>query len=333
MMSTPLRVSKRLKEKAILKEKLKRQISANKNLPKTQNILQIEQNQAPQAPTQSQQNRSIVNRISISDSSILPFKEADIEKVMKTHLANQSKIFKALQTKYTTLSEKMKLRSETFVKTSTNPSTTGNMETLINAVASTTANEEPEPHVETQNKQLENKLENLKELASTLMTKVRSYINRAMSVENYKNCNCYRDALRLGIIVKIMQTSYQLGNFIRVVGHSTSCRNDNCMISCRMLRRVRNHAIKTNDTCALLHCYGQLLRMHVDTCTDNNGDCGMASCRDLRKQRIAEKINALPADFLLQEKRIREIMPKRETHKINMDELSKTLISETLDIK
>jgi len=128
------------------------------------------------------------------------------------------------------------------------------------------------------------------EKAFVLMSKVRDYVSRAMSVTDYKDYDCYNDAKRLGNVTIVMAKSLQLGNFLAMFGHSVSCRNDNCTTSCRMLRRVRGHVLRVNHSCALMHVYGQLLRMHVDTCPQDDGRCGMTSCKGEAPTTLGEII-------------------------------------------
>lgn len=163
--------------------------------------------------------------------------------------------------------------------------------------------------------------------ALALMTKIRNYIVRILSVEEYKTFECYSDAKRLANVSIVMTKSLQLGNFLSMFSHSVSCRNANCSTSCRMLRRVRSHVINGTHSCALMHVYGQLLRLHVDTCHQEDGLCGMKSCKGMRDMRKAQGNQVLPPFFRENELLIAKTMSKR--NKMSKSESGETSQEDT----
>ena len=134
-------------------------------------------------------------------------------------------------------------------------------------------------------------------------------IDKVLSLDNYLSSDCIEDAAKLKHITVTISKSCQLHPFLVMFGHSSSCSAPDCTTSCRMFRRTRYHIKKGTRThavtdtspaspthvCAVMHIYGQLLRMHVDTCVSDA--CGMHSCKDIRKMREEQGHKTLPANF------------------------------------
>ena len=54
-----------------------------------------------------------------------------------------------------------------------------------------------------------------------------------------------------------------------------------------MFRRVRRHILAAKHQCAILRLYSLLLRLHVNSCTDEN--CGLLACPTLRAEKGVKK--------------------------------------------
>ena len=144
-----------------------------------------------------------------------------------------------------------------------------------------------------------------------LLKKLQSYVASIVSLELYKDFPCYSDALRLANVTIVMTKSLQLGKLLMMFAHSVSCDKKVCTTSCRMFKRVRSHVSCADHSCAMMHVYGQLLRMHVDTCQEPSGKCGMTSCKSMRDMRAAQGNRVLPADFLTKEKVIAQVLKQQ----------------------
>lgn len=142
------------------------------------------------------------------------------------------------------------------------------------------------------------------EFVDTLIEHVKDLVN----LDEYKDHICYPEASRVACITIVMVRSLQLTPFLTIFGHSINCAVKNCSSACRMFRRIRNHVTGADHSCAMMHVYGQILRMHLDTCTKENGACGMKTCKSLRDMRVKQQFSVLPRDFFDQEKHVKDTL-------------------------
>lgn len=145
----------------------------------------------------------------------------------------------------------------------------------------------------------------------TVVDNLVEYVDKILCLDNYLNANCIEDACRLKQVVIALVKNCQLHPFLTIFGHAVSCTLPNCSTSCRMFRRIRSHiqhgvstqAVTVTEpqqhVCAVIHVYGQLLRMHVDTCVKDF--CGMHSCKDMKKMRKEQGHKVLPETFAQKE--------------------------------
>lgn len=144
----------------------------------------------------------------------------------------------------------------------------------------------------------------------TVVDTLVEYVDKILCLENYLNSDCIEDACRLKTVVIALVKNCQLHPFLTIFGHFVSCTSPACTASCRMFKRIRFHiqkgvAAKVSVTephehiCAVMHVYGQLLRMHVDTCVSDA--CGMHSCKDMKKMRDEQGYKVLPETFAQKE--------------------------------
>lgn len=145
----------------------------------------------------------------------------------------------------------------------------------------------------------------------TIVGKIVEYVEKILCLENYLNSDCIEDACRLKQVVIALVKNCQLHPFLTIFGHSVSCTLPDCSTYCRMFRRIRSHiqrgigaqAVTVTEpqqhVCAVVHVFGQLLRMHVDTCVKDF--CGMHSCKDMKKMREEQGHKILPETFAQKE--------------------------------
>lgn len=143
----------------------------------------------------------------------------------------------------------------------------------------------------------------------TIVDTITEYVDKILCFDNYLNSECIEDACRLKQIVIALVKNCQLHPFLTIFGHSVSCTLPNCTTFCRMFRRIRSHIQKGvsaqvatephEHVCAVMHVYGHLLRMHVDTCVSDV--CGMHSCKDIKKMREKQGHKVLQETFAQKE--------------------------------
>lgn len=145
----------------------------------------------------------------------------------------------------------------------------------------------------------------------TIVDALVAYVDKILCLDNYLNSDCIEDACRLKQVVIALVKNCQLYPFLTIFGHSVSCTSSNCNTSCRMFRRIRSHiqhrvasthVIVTEPhehVCAIIHVYGQLLRIHVDTCVSDV--CGMHNCKDMKKMREEQGLKVLSETFAQKE--------------------------------
>ena len=98
---------------------------------------------------------------------------------------------------------------------------------------------------------------------------------------------CKGIAKRLSHIITWMRDNGQTEILLRDFAHSASCGIINCSPFCRMLRRVRRHVVSAKHPCVLLRLYSLLLRLHVNSCTNDN--CGLQACPTLRANKSVKR--------------------------------------------
>lgn len=142
----------------------------------------------------------------------------------------------------------------------------------------------------------------------TPLSKIVEYVEEILCLDNYLNAVCIEDACRLKQVVIALVKNCQLHPFLTIFGHSVSCTLPDCSTSCRMFRCIRAHIVSAQavtvtepqqHVCAVIHVYGQLLRMHVDTCVKDF--CDMHSCKDMKKMREEQGHRVLPETFAQKE--------------------------------
>lgn len=130
------------------------------------------------------------------------------------------------------------------------------------------------------------------------------YIDKILCLERYLDSECVENACFLKQIVLALVKNCQLHSLLTIFGHSASCTSPNYTKFCGMFRLIRSHIEKVTTEphqhiCAIMHVYGQLLRMHVDTCVSDA--CGMNSCKDIKKMREEQGLKILPNTFAQKE--------------------------------
>ena len=119
-------------------------------------------------------------------------------------------------------------------------------------------------------------------------------IAKILCLARYLNSECFENACFLKQIVLVFAKNCQLHSLLTIFAHSASCTLPNCTKFCGAFRLIRFHVTAEPDQhiCAIMHVYGQLLRMHVDTCVSDA--CGMNSCKDIKKMREEQGLKVLP---------------------------------------
>ena len=107
----------------------------------------------------------------------------------------------------------------------------------------------------------------------TVIDSLVEYVDKILCFDNYLNSECIENAYRLKQVVLALVKNCQLHPFLTIFGHSVSCTTPDCTTSCRMFRSIRSHIQKGvsaqvvtvtephQHVCAIMHVYGQLLRM------------------------------------------------------------------------
>ena len=103
---------------------------------------------------------------------------------------------------------------------------------------------------------------------------------------------CKGAATRLSNVICWIKENGHKELFLREFAHSASCKNINCNPFCKMFKRLRKHVMSAKHNCSLLRLYSLVLRLHVNTCTNNN--CGLNACPILRTRKQL-KYNGLNA--------------------------------------
>ena len=120
--------------------------------------------------------------------------------------------------------------------------------------------------------------------------------------------SCKHAAKRLSHVITWMKDNGHTKILLRDFAHSASCAVTKCSPFCMMFRRVRRHVVSTKHQCVLLRLYSLLLRLHVNSC--NNDNCGLQACPTLRanKESIFEETSTIanrpPFGTMIQRKRI-----------------------------
>lgn len=163
---------------------------------------------------------------------------------------------------------------------------------------------------------------NTPQYPQTVVDALVEYVDKILCLDSHLSSECIEDACRLKHVVIALIKNCQLHPFLTIFGHSVSCASPNCYTSCRMFRRIRSHIQKGvaaqsvtvtephEHVCAVMHVYGQLLRMHVDTCVSDA--CGMHSCKDMKKMREEQGYEVLPKTFAQKELALKDsiaVMP------------------------
>ena len=94
---------------------------------------------------------------------------------------------------------------------------------------------------------------------------------------------CKGAAKRLSNVISWVKENEHTELFLRDFAHSASCKNINCNPFCKMFKRLRKHVMSAKHSCSLLRLYSLVLRLHVNTCTNNN--CGLNACPILRTRK------------------------------------------------
>jgi len=155
---------------------------------------------------------------------------------------------------------------------------------------------------------------------NTPQTVDAQYVDKILCLDSYLNSECIEDACVLKHVVIALVKNCQLHPFLTIFGHSVSCTSPSWFTSCRVFRCIRSHVQKGvaatvtepyhEHVCAVMHVYGQLLRMHVDTCVSDA--CGMHSCKDMKKMREEQGYEVLPKTFAQEELALKDsiaVMP------------------------
>ena len=103
---------------------------------------------------------------------------------------------------------------------------------------------------------------------------------------------CKGAATRLSNVICWVKENGHKELFLREFAHSASCKNINCNPFCKMFKRLRKHVMSAKHNCSLLRLYSLVLRLHVNTCSNNN--CGLNACPILRTRKQV-KYNGLNA--------------------------------------
>lgn len=142
---------------------------------------------------------------------------------------------------------------------------------------------------------------------SETITKVVENVETILCLDNYSNSECFEKACQLKRFVIGLIKICQLHPFLTIFAHSSSCVSSNCVKLCHIFRSIRHHIkqgvsahISTTKQdhehiCAVIHVYGQILRMHVDTCVEIV--CGIHSCKDMKRMRQESGHRVLPINF------------------------------------
>jgi len=151
-----------------------------------------------------------------------------------------------------------------------------------------------------------------------------NHVGKVLSLGDYTHCECIEEAHKLRTVALVLVKKCQFHPFLKVFAHSASCTDPSCTTWCRMFRYIRTH-IQNNTQlmeheCALIHLYGQLMRMHVDTCVDDV--CGINSCKDIKKMRDDKGLKTLPQNFNQKEMTLNNQLPLAQSLIQSMASLS-----------
>ncbi|KAL7643081.1 UNVERIFIED_CONTAM: hypothetical protein RMT77_006371 [Armadillidium vulgare] len=105
-------------------------------------------------------------------------------------------------------------------------------------------------------------------------------------LQNYKESECYTHAKSLSETLLEMLKRKQLKYFLQEFGHAMSCGEEHGSL-CFMFKRLVNHILHAKHECALKNMYGHILRLHLDTCNENQ--CGFPNCK-LRREERQERV-------------------------------------------
>ena len=86
---------------------------------------------------------------------------------------------------------------------------------------------------------------------------------------------------------------YHIGNagdaeiFLYEVSHAVYCNENDCIETCKLLKKIRNHTLEENHHCGIVILYKWLLRLHVyncpEICLSLNQTCQLRRCERLRE--------------------------------------------------
>lgn len=142
--------------------------------------------------------------------------------------------------------------------------------------------------------------------ATQIYRNLITFITTVVSVEKFQDFECVADAEKLAKVTIAMTKSHQLHSFLKLFGHSVSCMSDQCNNTCRMFRRIRGHVANARHPCAVMQVYSQVLRLHIDTCLEQN--CGLVSCKSMLAMRSKSGNEVLPRNFQQMEQLIHDKM-------------------------
>ena len=109
--------------------------------------------------------------------------------------------------------------------------------------------------------------------------------NRYITAEDEVE-SCKGAAKRLSHVITWMKDNGHTKILLRDFAHSASCEVF-CSPFCMMFRRVRRHVVSVKHQCVLLRLYTLLLRLHVNSCTNDN--CGLQACPTLRANKSVKQ--------------------------------------------
>ena len=101
-------------------------------------------------------------------------------------------------------------------------------------------------------------------------------------------CKCA--AKRLSNVITWMKNKGYTEILLRNFAHSSSCGVTKCSTFCMMFRSLRRHVLAAKHQCVLLRLYSLLLRLHINSCTDDN--CGLLACPTLRANKSVKKLES-----------------------------------------
>ena len=124
--------------------------------------------------------------------------------------------------------------------------------------------------------------------------------NRSIALESVKQNRSITDqdevvsskgaAKRLIHVITWMKDNGHFKILLQDFAHSATCAAFQCSSFCKMFKSVRRHVIAARHKCFLLRQYALLLRLHVNSCIDDN--CGLQACPTLRASKRLKRPSA-----------------------------------------